>query len=62
MEIISISEENITDFIPVLGEDLPEEMKRGIPGLFLVRRMPSGILIPAFLSAYGPNVKRIFCI
>ncbi len=29
-----------------------------IPGLFLVRRTPSGTLIPALLFAYGPEFKK----
>jgi hypothetical protein len=29
-----------------------------IPGLFLIRKTPSGILIPALLFAYGPEFKK----
>ena len=29
-----------------------------IPGLFLIRRTPSGVLIPALLFAYGPEFKK----
>ncbi len=29
-----------------------------VPGLFLVRRTPSGTLIPALLFAYGPEFKK----